>query len=80
MSIIYIAGYVPKDVADAEFAMNRIWSGLARIDNGQAFPEEEQAMLAKGYWSGTACERMSGEETAWEFLCDAAELIDEIEA
>lgn len=58
--------------------LNRIWSGLAMQDNGTEFTEEEQRKYALGYWSGQACPRENGEEIAWEFLCDAAIVVEEI--
>lgn len=59
--------------------LNRIWSGLAAQDNGEEFSDEEQRRIALGYWSGAPCPRIIGEDVAWEFLCDAATIVEEIE-
>jgi len=59
--------------------LNRIWSGLAMQDNGTEFTPDEEAKWANGYWSGQPCPREHGEQVAWEFLCDSAIVVEEIE-
>ena len=60
--------------------LNRIWQAMAAEDNGDAeFTDEMKRTLALNYWSGKPCPLQVGEELAWEFLCQSAIIVEEIE-
>lgn len=58
--------------------LDRLFSGFSGIDNGFAFPEEDQRRIVEGYWSGQPCPRMPGEQVSWEYLCHSATVVEEI--